>query len=78
MKTFDQGVSRRTFLKAGSLTGVALSLGFSFSAKGEPGEIISADSKSLELNAWISIDTSGKVTLTTGSPRRPRCASSSR
>ncbi len=63
MKTKEHGISRRNFLKAGSLTGVALTLGFSFPARGE-GEIIKADPRTLELNAWISIDTTGKVTLT--------------
>jgi isoquinoline 1-oxidoreductase subunit beta len=64
MKTIDAGVSRRTFLKTGGLTGVALTLGFSFPSAGEAMEILKPDAKNLELNAWISIDTTGKVILT--------------
>lgn len=64
MKTLETGISRRTFLKTGSLTGVALTLGFSFPAKGAAEEILKPDAKNVDLNAWISIDTTGKVTLT--------------
>lgn len=59
-----QTLSRRNFLKAGGLTGVALTLGINFPLRGEAGDIVKADTKSLSLNAWISIDTSGHVTLT--------------
>lgn len=64
MNNIESGVSRRTFLKAGGLTGVALTLGFSFPAKGSAEEILKPDAKNFDLNAWISIDTTGKVTLT--------------
>ena len=63
MKLATQSISRRNFIKAGSLTSVALTLGISFPTRGGE-EIIKADAQSLELNAWISIDTTGKVTLT--------------
>lgn len=63
MKLATQSISRRNFIKAGSLTSVALTLGIYFPTRGGE-EIIKADAQSLELNAWISIDTTGKVTLT--------------
>jgi len=59
-----QTLSRRNFLKAGGLTGVALTLGINFPVQGEVGDIVNADNNSLSLNAWISIDTNGHVTLT--------------
>ncbi|MBS1680589.1 MAG: xanthine dehydrogenase family protein molybdopterin-binding subunit [Bacteroidetes bacterium] len=49
------------------MTGAALSLGFYFPANGKEIEIIkteSAENLGIELNAWISIDASGKVTIT--------------
>ena len=61
-----QNISRRNFIKLSSMTGAALSLGF-FSADGKNVQILkneSAENLGVELNAWISIDTSGKVTLT--------------
>ncbi len=65
MKTSEQGISRRTFIKAGGLTGVALTLGFALPTKGAESEILNtAEIGTIDLNAWISIDTSGKVTLT--------------
>jgi len=65
MKINDQTLSRRTFIKAGGLTGVALTLGFSFPSRGESPEVINtALNGATELNAWISIDQSGKIALT--------------
>src|ERR1044071_3777681 len=64
MKTTD--ISRRNFIKLSGMTGAALSLGFYFPAKGKEIEIITtsaAETLGIELNAWISIDTSGKVTI---------------
>lgn len=62
-----QNISRRNFIKLGSMTGAALSLGFYFPSKGKEIEILkseSAENLGIELNAWITIDPSGKVTLT--------------
>lgn len=66
MNTNEQAISRRSFIKASGLTGVALTLGFSFPLKaGESADVLNAaDAGSVDLNAWISIDASGKVTLT--------------
>lgn len=61
-----QNINRRDFIRLSSLTGAALSLGF-FSVDGKDIQILkneSAENLGVELNAWISIDTSGKVTLT--------------
>jgi isoquinoline 1-oxidoreductase beta subunit len=60
-------LSRRNFLRVSSLAGTALCLGFYFPANAKKGELISAsatDMPGFEFNAWIRIDTSGKVTLT--------------
>lgn len=61
-----KNISRRSFVKLSSLTGTALTLGISFSAKGKEAEIINLAQAngSVELNAFISIDATGKVTLT--------------
>src|SRR5258706_4102724 len=62
-----QNISRRNFIKLGSMTGAALSLGFYFPSHGKEIEILkseSAENLGIELNAWITIDPSGKVTLT--------------
>jgi isoquinoline 1-oxidoreductase beta subunit len=65
MKSLDRSISRRSFIKAGGLTSVALTLGFSLPTRGEELQIQHApETTSSELNAWISIDSSGKVTLT--------------
>jgi isoquinoline 1-oxidoreductase subunit beta len=61
-------LSRRKFLKNGGLTGAALFLGFYFPASAKTGTIISRAALNdveleVEMNAWILIDTSGKVTL---------------
>lgn len=67
METVKQPLSRRDFLKLGGLTGAALSLGFYFPASGKEMEVLkteTAENLGIDLNAWISIDTSGKVTIT--------------
>lgn len=61
-------ISRRNFIKMTSLSGAALTIGFSLPAFGKAGEdeILSAETAEtmgVELNAWVSIDTSGKVTI---------------
>src|SRR5690242_6650778 len=61
-----QNINRRDFIRLSSMTGAALSLGF-FSVDGKDIQVLkneSAENLGVELNAWISIDTSGKVTLT--------------
>jgi isoquinoline 1-oxidoreductase beta subunit len=51
-------INRRDFIKISGLTGAALMLGISARAK-----VVKAGESDIELNAWISIDTSGKVTI---------------
>ncbi|WP_276367016.1 molybdopterin cofactor-binding domain-containing protein [Chryseolinea sp. H1M3-3] len=66
METTISKLSRRNFIKLSGMTGAALTLGLYTEVKGEEAKIIKPDvAKSLgtELNAWISIDTSGKVTI---------------
>lgn len=66
METTDKNLSRRNFIKLSSLSSVALTLGFYFPAKGKEAQIIkpeTAENLGIELNAWISIDTQGKVTI---------------
>src|SRR6478736_3705281 len=66
--TETKSISRRKFLKTGGLTGTALFLGFYFPETAKAGRIISGSAMKnvefeVELNSWILIDTSGKVTL---------------
>jgi len=60
-------INRRRFLKLSSFTGAALTIGFYFPAlANDSGEIITAetaDSLGVELNAWITIDKTGKVSI---------------
>ncbi len=66
MTLLNQKVSRRSFIKASGMTGAALSLGFFIPAEGKDAEIIKKDAAEqlgIELNSWISIDTTGKVTI---------------
>jgi len=58
-------VSRRNFLRSSGLTGTALFLGFYFPSNAREPKIVNADNinEEVELNAWIRIDTSGKVTI---------------
>src|ERR1700676_5549303 len=62
----EKSLSRRKFLKASGLTGTALFLGFYFPASAKAGQIITRTGLAnveVEMNAWILIDTSGKVTI---------------
>ncbi len=59
-------ISRRNFLKVSGLTGTALLIGCYFSADAEEATILNGgggEVTEVELNAWIRIDTSGKVTI---------------
>jgi isoquinoline 1-oxidoreductase subunit beta len=63
-----KSLSRRKFLRTGALSGTALFLGFYFPASAKAGSIISGAALKdveleVEMNAWILIDTLGKVTL---------------
>jgi isoquinoline 1-oxidoreductase beta subunit len=58
-------ISRRNFLRVSGLAGTALCLGFYFPANAKKEQLISAaDQSGFDFNAWIRIDTDGKVTLT--------------
>lgn len=62
----NKNISRRNFIKVSGLTGAALTLGFYFPAAAKEAELLKgevAENLGIELNAWISIDTSGKVTI---------------
>lgn len=67
MKNIQSNLSRRNFIKLSGMAGAALSLGFAaVPALGKADSIINketADNLGVELNAWISIDTSDKVTI---------------
>ncbi|HVX27630.1 MAG TPA: molybdopterin cofactor-binding domain-containing protein [Parafilimonas sp.] len=63
-----KNISRRNFLRNSSLSSAALMLGLYFPVSAKEAAIVNASGSSkeeIELNAWISIDTSGKVTLLT-------------
>ena len=60
-------ISRRNFIRVSSLAGTALCLGFYLPAnakKEELGSAAMAEQLGFDFNAWIRIDTDGKVTLT--------------
>ena len=68
METTNKNISRRNFIRLSGVSGAALTIGFSLPAFGKDTleEILSmesAEASGIELNAWVSIDTSGKVTL---------------
>ncbi|HYF70972.1 MAG TPA: molybdopterin cofactor-binding domain-containing protein [Ohtaekwangia sp.] len=66
MNTSENNISRRNFIKLSGITGAALSLGFFTVASGKDSQIIkkeAADSLGIELNAWMSIDKTGRVTI---------------
>ena len=63
MSAQEKNISRRDFIKISGLTGAALSLGVHFSGSAKAATIVKADTNSIDLNAWISIDTNGKVTI---------------
>ncbi|RFS18502.1 molybdopterin cofactor-binding domain-containing protein [Emticicia sp. C21] len=59
-------LSRRNFLKVSGLTGTMLALGYYWKADAKDAEIIKAtdaEDFGVELNAWVHINTSGKVTI---------------
>ena len=60
-----QNLSRRKFLKVSSLAGTALCVGYYLPLSAREVEILNAglDVQEVELNAWITIDTAGKVTI---------------
>lgn len=62
-----QTISRRNFIKIGGLASTVLSLGFYSTANAKELSILKTDTAEnlgIDLNAWISIDTNGKVTIT--------------
>jgi isoquinoline 1-oxidoreductase beta subunit len=66
--TDTNALSRRKFLKTAGLSGTALFLGFYFPLAAKAGQVMSETALKnvefeIEMNAWIIIDTSGKVTL---------------
>ncbi len=63
METINK-LSRRNFIRLSGMTGAALTLGLY--AKGEDLQVMKSsngNAAGVELNAWISIDTTGKVTI---------------
>ncbi len=59
-------MSRRNFLRVSGMTGTALWLGFYFPASAREATMLNAaeaESTEIEMNAWVRIDTSGKVTI---------------
>lgn len=66
MKASHQTISRRNFIRLSGMTGAALSLGLYLPANSQEVSVLkieTAENLGVELNAWISIDTSGKVTI---------------
>src|SRR6187402_3258721 len=64
--TANSKISRRNFIRISSLSSAALTLGFYKTASGSIVSVLnpsSAVASNVELNAWISIDTLGKVTI---------------
>ncbi len=62
----QKNISRRNFIRLSGMTGAVLTLGYSMPALGKETELMKveeADTLGIELNAWISIDTTGKVTI---------------
>jgi isoquinoline 1-oxidoreductase beta subunit len=62
----NQTVSRRNFIKASGMTGAVLSLGFYWPTNAKSAKIIKttkANNFGVEMNSWVHIDTSGKVTI---------------
>jgi len=64
MKT--KNISRRNFIRIGGMTGAALTIGYFLPASGKDATFMTgdvADELGISLTAWISIDTSGRVTI---------------
>ncbi|NCD70973.1 xanthine dehydrogenase family protein molybdopterin-binding subunit [Mucilaginibacter agri] len=60
-------ISRRNFIRVSGLASAALCLGVYFPASAKEEVIVSkaaADARGIEMNAWLQIDTDGKVTIT--------------
>jgi isoquinoline 1-oxidoreductase beta subunit len=60
-------ISRRSFIRTSGLAGTALFLGFYFPANAKEEQVINAsdaEKSGVEMNAWIHINTDGKVTIT--------------
>ncbi|HEX5171674.1 MAG TPA: molybdopterin cofactor-binding domain-containing protein [Cyclobacteriaceae bacterium] len=67
MESTTNNISRRNFIRLSGMTGAALTIGFYLPASGKEAEVMkleTADNLGIELNAWITIDKSGKVTVT--------------
>ena len=66
MKTTSKNLSRRNFIKISGMSGAVLALGFSIPSAAKETTIVNTATTSangIELNAWIRIDTTGKVTI---------------
>ena len=67
MQTTDKNLSRRNFIRLGSMTGAALTIGYAIPGlANEAAEILTAQKaaeQGIELTAWISIDKTGKVSI---------------
>jgi isoquinoline 1-oxidoreductase beta subunit len=64
MKT--KNISRRNFIRIGGITGAALTIGYYLPSSGKGGQFFTgdiADELGIPLNAFISIDTNGRVTI---------------
>ena len=62
----DKNISRRNFIKISSLSSAVLAIGYYIPAAGKEPEVLkteTAENLGINLNAWISIDASGKVTI---------------
>lgn len=62
----EQTVSRRNFLKTSALTSAVFSLGFYWPGNAKSARIINATEAQnfgVEMNSWVHIDASGKVTI---------------
>lgn len=62
----EKNLSRRNFIRLSGMTGAALTIGFCLPAADADAQVIkleTAENLGVELNAWISIDTTGKVTI---------------
>ncbi|SEJ02007.1 isoquinoline 1-oxidoreductase, beta subunit [Dyadobacter koreensis] len=62
----EQTVSRRNFLKTSALTSAVFSLGFYWPGSGKAAKIVNAaeaNNFGVEMNSWVHIDKSGKVTI---------------
>ena len=63
--TNTNSITRRNFLKKAGLTGAALSIGFYFPALAKQASFVNVEGakEDVEMNAWIHINTNGKVTI---------------